>query len=96
MLEQRIDEQSCHWYAYEVGLPVHEPALAASVLPSCGVPLIVGALVFRGGSVGSAGTLPVDEFVCVPVVVGPAVGLAEVVGELVLAVDPVPVGKAVT
>ena len=40
----------CHWYANEVGLPVHVPSLAVSDSPTCGVPEIVGRAVLRGPS----------------------------------------------
>jgi hypothetical protein len=37
---------------------VHDPVLAVSLLPSCGVPLIVGAVVFEGGAGGGGGEPP--------------------------------------
>jgi hypothetical protein len=58
MFEQSDPEQSCHWYAYEVGLPDHEPALAVSVLPSRGVPVIAGTAESTGGEAGGAGEFP--------------------------------------
>jgi hypothetical protein len=38
-----------HWYEKAgAGLPLHEPGLTVSVLPSCGVPEMVGGAVFFG------------------------------------------------
>jgi hypothetical protein len=37
---------------------VHDPVVAVSLLPSCGVPLIVGAAVFDGGDGGGGGGEP--------------------------------------
>src|SRR5438477_99997 len=42
--------QSCHWYANEVGLPLHVPLEAVSVCPTVSVPLIVGGAVLTGAA----------------------------------------------
>ena len=47
-------EQDCHWYAYELGLPLHAPALALSVWPTSGTPVTVGGAVFTGTDGGAA------------------------------------------
>src|SRR5579885_2055553 len=51
MLEQLPPfwSQRRHWNDVEVGLLLHVPPCAVSVLPSTGVPLIVGGLWFDGG-----------------------------------------------
>jgi hypothetical protein len=51
MFEQPDDPQSCHWYAYELGLSSHDPFEVVNVFPACAVPLITGAPVFTGGNV---------------------------------------------
>jgi len=43
------ESQRRHWYAYGIcAVPDHEPAEAVNATPACGVPLIVGRLVFAG------------------------------------------------
>src|SRR5436190_8380049 len=51
--------QRCHWYANEVGALVHVPLRAVSVLPSRGVPPIVGGDVFCGTAAVLAVATPV-------------------------------------
>jgi hypothetical protein len=71
MFEQLVeDAQSCHWYAYEVGLFDHVPVDAFSALPTCGVPAIPGAEVFTGAGVGGVGPPNVVVWVVVDVVGG--------------------------
>ena len=41
--------QSCHWYAYEVGLLYHEPLDDVNVEPCTLFPLTDGAAVLDGG-----------------------------------------------
>jgi hypothetical protein len=48
--------QSCHLYAYEVGLPVHVPLLVVNLLPCCAVPPTAGSAVLDGGDGGPATT----------------------------------------
>ena len=43
-----LDAQSSHWYTYAPGLPDHWLLLAVSVLPTSGVPEIVGRELFAG------------------------------------------------
>src|SRR5438105_2672778 len=45
--------QSCHRYAYEVGSSIQVPVDVVNVLPATGLPVIVGAPMFTGGSVGT-------------------------------------------
>jgi hypothetical protein len=42
--------QSCHRYAYDVGLFDHDPSLVTNVSPCCADPLITGADVLAGGA----------------------------------------------
>jgi hypothetical protein len=44
-----VESQAPHWNAYPLGLFVHVPVLAVSVLPTAGVPLTVGAAETVGG-----------------------------------------------
>jgi hypothetical protein len=44
-------KQRCHWYANDVGGPVHVPSAAVSVCPACGVPSTLGAPVGYGEGV---------------------------------------------
>src|SRR4051794_23869194 len=37
-----------HWYAYDVGLPVHVPGFAVSVSPTTALPVIDGCTVLTG------------------------------------------------
>jgi hypothetical protein len=46
----------CQMYVNEVGSLDHEPVVAVSVAPCCGVPVITGIAVFTGGA---SGTTPV-------------------------------------
>jgi hypothetical protein len=49
MLAQAEFEQSCHWYAYDIGVvPLHVPLLAVSMPPCTAVPETVGAAIFEG------------------------------------------------
>ena len=60
----------CHWYAYAVGLFVHEPVDAVNVLPCCVFPAIAGSAVLTGTATD------VDEITAVAALVavaGPAV-----------------------
>ena len=41
--------QSCHWYAYELGLLVHDPLVVVSFWPCCVVPLMTGGALLDGG-----------------------------------------------
>jgi hypothetical protein len=73
MSAQAPPVQSCHRYAYLVGLLVHEPVDPVSMLPCVGAPLIVGGSVFAGdcgpggeGGGGSGGDALVVEVVVVP------------------------------
>src|SRR5437870_7847758 len=47
--------QRSHWYLNDVGLPVHEPCPAVSVVPTIGVPSTVGMAVYCGGAALRAG-----------------------------------------
>ena len=57
-----------HWNAFEIGaVPVHEPAEADNVCPSCAVPEIVGLAVFAGGWGGGVTVaVAVDTWVADP------------------------------
>src|SRR5579864_8028206 len=45
----------CHWYANDVGLPLHVPGDARSSSPTRAVPAMVGADVFFGAGVDVTG-----------------------------------------
>src|SRR5581483_8094983 len=68
MLVHAEPEQSCHWYAYELGLFDHEPVLALNVCPCRAMPLIAGGVTLTGGSVGTL-LVWVEPVVGVPTVV---------------------------
>ena len=40
--------QSCHWYAYEVGLKLHDPFVVDRTLPVATVPDTTGSTVLTG------------------------------------------------
>jgi hypothetical protein len=52
--------QSCHLYAYEVGLPVQLPLLVLSVWPCTAWPLTTGAAVTVGAAGGAAVTVEAE------------------------------------
>ena len=44
-----LESQRLHWYAYDVGLPLHEPFEPVRTRETCAVPLISGSAVLEGG-----------------------------------------------
>ena len=73
------EPQSFHWYAYEVGAPVHEPFDAFRAFPTCGVPETDGKVVLPGGVTGGGGGAAGAETtaVCAEVAVAVVTPLAE-------------------
>src|SRR5438093_13100937 len=43
-----VESQRFHWYAYEVGLPLHEPVELAKTCEICAEPLICGGAALVG------------------------------------------------
>jgi hypothetical protein len=91
--------QSCHWYAYELGLFDQVPFVVVSVCPCCPVPLIAGSDVFCGAADGDCTVGVVCVLVVAPelvVALGLVVGVEGVLkpGGLAPVRDRVPVTYA--
>jgi hypothetical protein len=77
--------QRRHWYVYVIGVvPLHEPDVAVSVLPSCVEPLIVGTDWFDGADE----LAPLDTPATTRTVTAPAASKASRLSLLVMRNSP--------